>query len=719
MKTRDEFPDWLADRGFLRMAEIGVAAGDFARRVLCRWAGVYTMVDAWKHLQDAYVDISNVCDVDHERNFRKARQVAAEFAPRVQMLRLLSSEAAKCFPDEYFDVVYLDANHSYDAVLADLAAWVPKIREGGVMAGHDYLDGVRREGEFGVKKAVTTFFGRSPDIVTREEWPTWIVDLAAKSKRAASSRLPRITLRPMQFEAINERNASLHVQAAAARAQLAVPPDNLTGGGIVLCGGGKYAASAWVAANMLRRHGCKLPIQLWHLGPEEVPPALVRAFASMEVEAVDAYRVAECFPHKHLFGWELKAFALLHCPWRQVLLLDADNIPLRDVTELFKDSSYLQHGSLFWPDRGRFAPDNKIWQLTGLKYRDEAEFETGQMVIDRKRCWRELVLSNWFNEESTFWYHHIHGDKDTFRLAWRLLDTPYHVIPYAGSAPWPLFYQKDAKEKVLFHHGYKWQLPASKNEPVGDGSPLKPLWDECREYLRRFEVVSAGGPLLTPTRGGTAKQSNTVVLQFGNGVAGDMLNISHPIHRAACIRHGYDFAVEHAAKLQRRPCWEKVRMVLEAIDRGYEHIIWVDADALWLGQKPLLDCWAGVPDEAWFAATYHSGPGTGSGHYYDHFNTGVFFLKNQTEGVKELVNSWFEASDENHPWGEQHAFHKVIPNHEHRFHALDHAWNSVQWLSQYRAEDPYIVAWHGLGHHAYDGIRQYAEKLWSTQQAEC
>lgn len=716
MKTREEFPDWLADRGFLRVAEIGVAAGDFARQVLSRWAGTYIMVDAWERLSEGYVDISNVSNADHERNLRKAREVAAEFAPRVQLLRLLSVEAARCFPDEYFDAVYLDANHSYEAVLADLAAWVPKIRKGGVIAGHDYLDGARWEGEFGVKKAVTTFFGRSPDIVTREEWPTWIVDLGAKSKRSTSSDLPRVALRPMQFEAINEQNSIIHLRAATARAQLAVPPDNLTGCGIVICGGGKYAASAWVTANVLRRHGCKLPIQLWHLGPEEVSPALAQAFSSIGVEAVDAYRVTECFPHKHLFGWELKAYALLHCPWRQVMLLDADNIPLRDVTELFKDPNYLQHGSLFWPDRGRFAPDNKIWQLTGLKYRDEAEFETGQMVIDRKRCWRELVLSNWFNEESSFWYRHIHGDKDTFRLAWRLLDAPYHVIPFAGTAPWPLFHQKDAKDKVLFHHGYKWQQPASKNESVPDNSPLKPLWDHCCEYMRQFEVVSTGGPAARQAVS-SAKRSNTVVLQFGNGVAGDMLNISHPVHHAGCVRYGYDYVVEHVAKLQRRPCWEKVRMVLDAIDRGYEHIIWIDADALWLGHKPLLDCWDGASDDAWFAATYHSAPGTGDGHYYDHFNTGVFFLKNQSASVKELVANWFDASDENHPWGEQHAFHKVIPAQPHRFHALDHAWNSVQWLSQYCVEDPHIVAWHGQGHHAYEGIREYAAKLWSTQHA--
>ncbi|MDB5342078.1 MAG: hypothetical protein JWP89_455 [Schlesneria sp.] len=717
MKTREEFPDWLVDRGYLRIAEIGVAAGDFARQILSRWVGAYTMVDLWAHLPQGDFNISKVTDAEHERNFKQARRVAAEFAPRVQMLRLSSVDAAKCFPDEYFDVVYLDASHSYEAVLADLTAWLPKIRKGGAFAGHDFLDGLRPEGDFGVKKAVTEFFGRDPEIVTKEAWPTWIVDVGGNSETNSGPQCPHINLRPIRVEPINERNALLHVQVATAKARLSNPPDDLSGRGIVICGGGKYAASAWVTAKVLRQLGCQLPIQVWHLGPEEISPLLSAALASIDAESVDAHRVAELFPHPRLFGWELKAFALLHCPWREVMLLDADNIPLRDVTNLFDDPQYLQHGSLFWPDRGRFAPDNKIWKLTGLTYRDEAEFESGQMLIDRRRCWRELVLSNWFNEESEFWYQHMHGDKDTFRLGWRLLDTAYNMIPFAGTAPWPLFYQKNGAEEVIFHHGYKWQQPASKNERVVENSPLIPLWERCREYMDQFEVVTTG-VRSDHQRIATEKRSNIVVLQFGNGVARDMLNVTEPIHQAACARYGYDFVVEYLPKLPRHACWEKVRMVKDAIDKGYEHIVWIDADALWLGDRPLLDCWENAPQDAWLAATYHDAPGSGPGHHYDHFNLGVIFLRNRTEFVREFVKKWLDAPDENHPWREQHAFHSVVPQHREQFYALDHAWNSVQWLSQYRAQEPHIVAWHGQGHRAYGEIRQYAEKYRSTKQTQ-
>ena len=48
-----------------------------------------------------------------------------------------SLEAAADFDDAAVDVVFIDADHSYDAVMADIKAWWPKIKAGGVMAGHD------------------------------------------------------------------------------------------------------------------------------------------------------------------------------------------------------------------------------------------------------------------------------------------------------------------------------------------------------------------------------------------------------------------------------------------------------------------------------------------------------------------------------------------------------------------------------------------------------
>jgi hypothetical protein len=54
------------------------------------------------------------------------------------ILRSQSVLAAATFPDAYFDLVYLDADHVYSAISADMEAWWPKVKSGGVFAGHDY-----------------------------------------------------------------------------------------------------------------------------------------------------------------------------------------------------------------------------------------------------------------------------------------------------------------------------------------------------------------------------------------------------------------------------------------------------------------------------------------------------------------------------------------------------------------------------------------------------
>jgi hypothetical protein len=49
-----------------------------------------------------------------------------------------SVEVASLYPDHFFDFIWIDADHTYDAVVADILAWSPKLRSGGLLAGHDY-----------------------------------------------------------------------------------------------------------------------------------------------------------------------------------------------------------------------------------------------------------------------------------------------------------------------------------------------------------------------------------------------------------------------------------------------------------------------------------------------------------------------------------------------------------------------------------------------------
>lgn len=66
-----------------------------------------------------------------------------------------SLEAAKKYADHSLAAVFLDADHAYESIAADIDAWLPKVVPGGVLAGHDYSE------QFpGVVRAVRERFDR-------------------------------------------------------------------------------------------------------------------------------------------------------------------------------------------------------------------------------------------------------------------------------------------------------------------------------------------------------------------------------------------------------------------------------------------------------------------------------------------------------------------------------------------------------------------------------
>jgi len=89
----------------------------------------------------------------------------AGFHPEV--MKMKSVEAAKLLAPESVDFVYIDADHSYSAVGADILAWLPKIRRGGIIGGHDWdLKSVR--------DAVSDILGTNVKVIGRN----WFYDLA-------------------------------------------------------------------------------------------------------------------------------------------------------------------------------------------------------------------------------------------------------------------------------------------------------------------------------------------------------------------------------------------------------------------------------------------------------------------------------------------------------------------------------------------------------------
>src|SRR5579859_6552245 len=282
------------------------------------------------------------------------------------------------------------------------------------------------------------------------------------------------------------------------------------GSGIVIVAGGKFLASAYIAIRHLRRHGCRLPIQVWHLGPDEIPDFWRELTADLQVTAVDALRAPGASDFRRLGGWECKIHAIVACPFQRVLLLDADNIPLRDPTFLFEHESVRRHGHIFWPDfyykpGEKYSIRETAWRELGLPPRAGQEIDSGQIAIDRQACWRQLQATRALNALSDQCYGRLTwGDKDTFTLGWLLTGQTSHVVPIrprfieqeAASAFWQ--YWTDGKP--LFQHQRKWFDPPERIAPQLLKDEL--LKEQSLAYLREFWAAaeSAGFRMIQPTQ---------------------------------------------------------------------------------------------------------------------------------------------------------------------------------------------------------------------------
>ena len=84
--------------------------------------------------------------------------VEKNYPTRYKFLETSSEKASKLFDDEYFDFIYIDADHAYESVKNDLSYWWLKLKKGGLICGDDYMDfDCPGECSFGVIQAVEEF----------------------------------------------------------------------------------------------------------------------------------------------------------------------------------------------------------------------------------------------------------------------------------------------------------------------------------------------------------------------------------------------------------------------------------------------------------------------------------------------------------------------------------------------------------------------------------
>jgi len=104
----------------------------------------FDCVDTWQgsdesaHQGDQHIQNNTLYD----HFLENMRSVEGKFTP----VRLPSVDAAQQYADASLDFVFIDAGHDYDSIKSDIIAWLPKVKSGGWIGGHDYTwcEGIRR-----------------------------------------------------------------------------------------------------------------------------------------------------------------------------------------------------------------------------------------------------------------------------------------------------------------------------------------------------------------------------------------------------------------------------------------------------------------------------------------------------------------------------------------------------------------------------------------------
>lgn len=166
------------------VAEIGVGTGRMSRELLKRADLRLHMVDSFLPMTQqptAYVatrDNFALRDGNKVAEHRAAVMDVVHRYPKRAVLHETDSEmASHAFGDGGLHLVFVDADHSYEGVKRDIACWLPKVKTGGWLGGHDYANPDARFDFSGVKRAVDEFSHNFSKVVEFDSNFTWFVRL--------------------------------------------------------------------------------------------------------------------------------------------------------------------------------------------------------------------------------------------------------------------------------------------------------------------------------------------------------------------------------------------------------------------------------------------------------------------------------------------------------------------------------------------------------------
>lgn len=302
--------------------------------------------------------------------------------------------------------------------------------------------------------------------------------------------------------------------------------------GIVYVGGNKFSWLTLISIMNLRQNGCGLPVEVLIPKYEEYELNICRdILPRYNAKCIYLPRlVGEKIYDEYKFkGYQYKSLALVLSSFENVLLLDADNTPLKDPDVIFHSNPFVDNGMILWPDFWKRTTHPYFYDIIGAEidaskrrdtgYHEYGQYikpvcpddvvllhqlegtlpdpstESGQVFVSKKKHFRSTILSLYYNTFGPDYFYPLlsqgaagEGDKETFIAAAHALGENYYTV------------KKHVHALGRFRNGDFFGSAMGQFDPIGDYLFTKKFASET-EYVEEvpdYLFVHANFPKLDP-----------------------------------------------------------------------------------------------------------------------------------------------------------------------------------------------------------------------------
>jgi predicted O-methyltransferase YrrM len=118
-------------------AEIGVKEGRHSAEIMDHLPNC-TMICVDPYLAYFTESFNETQQEYNDDKYRQVLEMIEKYNDRAKLYKMKSHEAAPLFEDNTFDFIYIDGDHSKEGVRLDIECWLPKVKVGGIISGHDW-----------------------------------------------------------------------------------------------------------------------------------------------------------------------------------------------------------------------------------------------------------------------------------------------------------------------------------------------------------------------------------------------------------------------------------------------------------------------------------------------------------------------------------------------------------------------------------------------------